>query len=243
MIDDPLEAFVQRLALHTALDDEDLAALRALPVTAKALAAHRDFIRLGDSSDHSYLVASGIVGRFSQMRSGARQIAALHIPGDMADLCSVVFPQSSWAFQALCRVEVLCIPHAALRDIARKRPRIAEAFWRDCVVDLSIMSEGMLTLGRRTAIARIAHLLCEMSCRHRQAGMVAEDHFAWRLRQAHVGDLLGLTPVHVNRMFRMLREQGLVTFSGEMVTIHDFAALARIGEFDPVYLRLSCERG
>lgn len=238
MIDHPLQGFFNRLHLRSSLEPHELDALRGLPMKPKTLPVHRDFIRVSDETDQSYLVVSGVVGRFSQMRDGNRQITALHIAGDMADLCSVVFPKTSWAFQALAETEVLCIPHVALRDAARSHPGIANAFWRDCVVDMAIMSEGLLTVGRRTAEARVAHLLCEMSCRYRQAEMIDHDRFDWHLRQTHVGDVLGLTSVHVNRMLRSLRERGLATVSGTTVTIHDFAGLAKIAEFDPDYLHL-----
>ena len=239
MVDHPLQALMNRLMLRSNMGTEELDALRAMPTTSKTIPVHRDFIKVSDDTDHSYLVVSGIVGRFSQMRDGNRQITALHIPGDMADLCSVVFPKTSWAFQALAETEVLCIPHTALREAARSYPGIATAFWRDCVVDMAIMSEGLLTVGRRSAEARVAHLLCEMSCRYRQAGMVDRDCFDWQLRQSHVGDVLGLTAVHINRMLRSLRETGLATVSGTTVTIHDFPGLAKVAEFDPAYLHLS----
>jgi CRP-like cAMP-binding protein len=234
----PLQAFVSRLTMRSKLTEDEIETLLGLPTTPASIPANRDFVFVRDETDHCYLVVTGIVGRFSQERDGSRQMTALHIPGDMADLCSVVFPKSSWTFQALAASTVLCIPHAALRQAANDHPGIAAAFWRDCVVDMSIMSEGMLTLSRRSGEAKIAHLLCEMSCRYRGAGSVDDDHFDWHLRQGHVADVVGLTPVHVNRMLRAIREKGLATVTLKEAKIHNFAGLAKLARFDPTYLHL-----
>lgn len=236
-----LEGFIARLAIHSSLTPAEIDALRELPTRFDVIPAGRDFVRLKEKTDQSYFVVTGIVGRYSQGVDGVRQITALHVPGDMANLCSVVFPRSSWTYQALTKAEVLCVPHAALRDLTRECSGIATVFWRDCVVDISVMSESMMTLSRRRAEAKVAHLLCEISCRQRRAGIVESDRFEWQLRQAQVGEILGLTPVHVNRMFRALREMQLATVSRGTADIHDLPGLAKLAQFDPAYLYI--ERG
>ena len=50
-------------------------------------------MRLGEIVDTACFVFDGLVGRFGQTANGERQIIALHIPGDMADLHSVVGPR------------------------------------------------------------------------------------------------------------------------------------------------------
>ena len=241
MSDGTIEGFVGRLTVHSSLTPDAIEALKSLPTACSAISAGRDFVQFKEKTDHSYFVLEGMVGRYSQGVDGIRQITALHMTGEMADLCSVVFPRSSWTYQALTSCKVLCIPHSALRKVAGDYPAVAAAFWRDCVVDISVMSETMMTLSRRKADARVAHLLCEISCRLRRAGIIDRDCFAWKLRQNQVAEILGLTPVHVNRMFRSLRESGLATIGSGEAEIHDFPRLAKLAHFDPNYLYL--ERG
>jgi hypothetical protein len=56
------------------------------------------------------------------------------------------------------------------------------------------------------------------------------------LTQELIGGALGLTTVHVNRTFRSLREDKLISVDGKCVTILDFDALSLLSDFDNSYL-------
>ena len=193
-------------------------------------------MRIGEPVDHCCLVVDGMMGRFGQTSEGDRQITALHVPGDMADLHSIVRPVGTSAIQALSTTTVLRISHAELRKLAVRFPAVAEAFWRDCMVDAAVMSQWVVNVGRRDALTRLAHLLCEVGVR------IGDERtpllrYAFPVTQAHLADATGLTPVHVNRTLKVLREDGLATVHAREVQIHDWKGLAKLGEFDPSYLQ------
>jgi len=240
MASQPLQPFVDRLQLRSELSREEQAAILALPAEAMSLRGNRDLVALGEKTEASYLLLSGVIGRFSQMRGGVRQIVALHIAGDMADLCAVALPKTSWAFHALVRTEVLRISHSDLTEIASRYPNVAMAFWRDCVADMAIMSEWIVSVARRPAEAKLAHLLCELRCRYKQAGLLAIDGFyPFAATQLQIADVLGITAIHLNRMIRLLRERGLATIGRSGVAIHDYQRLVDLAEFDAAYLHLN----
>jgi len=99
-----LQPFLTRLLLRSSLSAEEQATVLDLPIRVERIPANVDFVRLGERLGHACLVIDGLVGRFEQTRKGDRQTTALHIPGDMADLHSVVLPKTSWALQALTRI-------------------------------------------------------------------------------------------------------------------------------------------
>ncbi len=101
--------------------------------------------------DHSSYVVAGMIGRFGQNSRGDRQITALHIKGDMADLHSVVQPTATSALRALSTSTILEVPHAKLRHVSGANPAIAEAFWRDCMVDSMVLAQWVVNVGRRDA--------------------------------------------------------------------------------------------
>ena len=68
--------------------------------------------------------------------------------------------------------------------------------------------------------------------------LVRGNEFDLPLNQAEVGECLGLTVVHTNRVLRELRERNLAHFSRGRVRIEDLAALKAFAEFDPTYLYL-----
>lgn len=240
MTSHPLQPFVDRLLLRTPLSVEEQDAVLSLPTHPVRIKGHYDLVALGEQTDSSYFIVSGVVGRFSQLENGVRQIVALHIPGDMADLCSVALPKTSWAFHALVGTRVLRIPHVDLINIADRYQNIAIAFWRDCVVDMAVMSEWIVSVARRTAEAKLAHLLCEMRCRYKQGGMLAHDgSYVFPITQFQIAEVLGMTGIHVNRMVRSLKERGLASVTKAAVVIHDWPGLVQLAEFDAAYLHLN----
>ena len=62
--------------------------------------------------------------------------------------------------------------------------------------------------------------------------------FPFPLRQEQIGDLLGLTNIHVNRTIQQMRGQGLIQLCDRMLTIPDVPSLRGAAGFDPGYLHL-----
>lgn len=230
-----LQPFVDRLLARSVLNSAEQHAILDLPTKRVLLRAREDFVRLDEETDHSCYVASGLVARVGQVRSGARQITAFHIPGDMADLHSAVRPIGLGGLTALCETVILRIPHTAIRQVAAEYPAIAEAFWRDCMLDAAVLMEWVVNIGRRSATSRLAHIFCELSLRYGPDRGILE-RYALPATQEQVGDAAGLTGVHVNRTMRLLREGGLVTLKGGLVEIHDWVRLAHLAEFQSGYL-------
>lgn len=230
--------FLRKLEARASFSAEERAAILELPFTPRQITANRDFVQRGEQVTHSCFVLEGMVGTFGQSRNGARQITSVFMNGDMIDLQTVVLPEAMSAFQALTTTTILQIPHSALRKAGHRFPNLAEAFWRECVIDASIINEWVVNVGRRDARSSMAHLFCELACRSGTATPENGHRFAFPVTQNHLSDMLGLTPVHVNRTLKGLREDRLLELSGRMVEILNWDRLAQVGDFDPTYLQL-----
>jgi CRP-like cAMP-binding protein len=233
-----LQMFVSRLRSRSVLTEEEVEALLGLNGHFAEVAPRIDFVRYGESVDHACLIVKGLAGRYGQHANGARQITCLHIPGDMADLPSVVSPKSGWGLSALTATTLLRIPHADLRRVAAKHAGIAEAFWRDCVADGSMFSEWVVTVGRRDAISRVAHVFCQMAIRYELLGQGNRHGFRLPMTQTDLADATGLTGVHVNRTLRVLRTGSVVEFHAGTVTVHDWDEMVKIADFDSGFMLL-----
>jgi CRP-like cAMP-binding protein len=230
--------FLNRLTLRSSLGPEERAAVLALPTVSEIAEVERDFLHIGDHVSHACLIVDGLVARFAQIQDGARSFVALHIPGDMGDLFSVVAPHVTWALHALCPTRILRVPHHHLRELAERYPALAMAFWRDNVVDANILAQWTVNIGRKDALASVAHLLAEMSTRYRANGIGNQNEYPFPITQADLADAVALTPVHLNRVLKRLREEGIVIKEPASVRVLDAARLARAGEFEPAYLQL-----
>jgi CRP-like cAMP-binding protein len=213
-------------------------ALRAAVAEERDYPADRTFIREGQELDTSTLLVEGLVCRYKDLRDGSRQITALHVAGDFVDLHSFTLKRLDHNIMTMTPCRVALFPHARLTHITETLPHLTRLLWFSTTLDAAIQREWELSLGRRTALAKTAHLFCELQVRLGLIGLAEAAGYKLPLTQAELGECLGLTAVHVNRTLRELRERGLIEFRGHEVKILDPAALARVAEFKDNYLFL-----
>lgn len=114
--------------------------------------------------------------------------------------------------------------------------RIRPGSARPAHVDQGVLRAWIVSMGRRDAVERIAHLMLELYVRMRNVGLTTDDSCQMPLTQTVFADALGLTPIHTNRVLRTLRERGIMALGSGKLTILDIAKLARIAGFDDNYL-------
>jgi CRP-like cAMP-binding protein len=234
-----LNLFLQRLGSRSPLGEDETSAILQLTGQQATAGGDRDLVGPGERVEHACLIVSGLVGRFGQMRDGRRQITAIWVPGHMANLQSVVFPSTAMSLQALTPTTVIKLPHRALQAATQRYPALADAFWRECAVDASVLQQWVVNIGRKSAVGRLAHLLAELGLRMEEAGLGTHTAYPLEATQVHIGEALGLSAVHVNRVFKELRDNKVIAVTRRSITILDWQALVRIGEFDPDYLHIN----
>ncbi len=233
---DVFGALIEKLARLSPLGDDDRTALRSLPATIGEAPANRFLVREGEAAGDCYLILRGYVCRHKLASNGGRQIVSFHMAGDIVDLQHLLFATADHSIQTITDVTYARFPAKALRQIAQQRPQVAEALWRDTLIDASIFREWVLNVGRRDAKARIAHMLCEFAVRREAAGLGSPERFDLPMSQEQIGDATGLTSVHVNRMLRALAEDGVIARDNRTIHIVDWDQMRRIADFDPMYL-------
>ena len=102
----------------------------------------------------------------------------------------------------------------------------------------AIHREWALSLGKRSAISRMAHLFFELYVRLDVVGQTRGDSYDFPLTQRELSECLGLTSVHANRTLQELRRRDLIALENREVSILDRSGLERVAEFDPSYLYL-----
>jgi CRP-like cAMP-binding protein len=218
------------------LDADDEAVLSALPMRVRSFQADEDVVQEGQRPADSVLVLTGFLCRYKLVGDGKRQILSFHKPGDIPDLQSLFLGIMDHNLGTLVPSELAFIAHSDLHAVVDRYPRIAAAFWRDTLVDAAIFREWMVSLGRRSAYQRLAHLVCEMATRFDAVGMAENRTFAFPVTQTELGDALGLSYVHVNRTLMELRADRLIRWQDSTVAILDWPRLVEAADFDPTYL-------
>jgi CRP-like cAMP-binding protein len=227
---------ILRLASITDLSQPEEHALLHLPTTFRELGPDEDIVREGDRPAESCLVLSGMACRYKITETGKRQIMSFHIAGEIPDLQSLHLHTMDHSLSTITPCRLAFIAHQTLHALFAQHPRLASVFWRETLIDAAVFREWVINVGRRDALTRLAHLLCELFLRHKAVGLATDHSFEFPLSQSELGDALGLSTVHVNRTLQELRAKTLIGEQRRRLTILDWDGLKRTGEFDPVYL-------
>jgi CRP-like cAMP-binding protein len=239
MIEKLLETIRKRYAFTS--DEEEL--LRSKMGPSTSFQAGAVLVPEGQAITYSSLLVEGLACRSKQTRQGSRQIMEFDIPGDFVDLHSYPLERLDHDISAIAPCRIVKLQHTNITDLIALNPRFARIFWFATMVDASIHREGLVNLGVRVGVARIAHLFCEMFYRYRVVGMTRGTSFDFPVSQANLAEAVGFTTVHTNRLLRSLRAQGLATFHGKVVCIADLEALEELAGFDASYLYLEPRSG
>jgi hypothetical protein len=136
----------------------------------------------------------------------------------------------------------MSMPRVAVAKAITTSETLNPFFFKHMAIENAMLARAALSLGRKSADARVAHLLCELAMRLNGGVLDGPTLFELPLTQEQLGDVLGLTPVHVNRTFRQLRSSGAVERRGHVVEIPCIKRLSDIAQFDGSYLHLSANR-
>jgi CRP-like cAMP-binding protein len=229
---------IEKMARRDTISTSERDTLAALLGPVRVVPAGKLLIEPGDRPNFSTFLVSGLCARFSLTPGGGRQLTEINVPGDFVDLHSLLMRQMDHGVVALADCVVAPAAHEDLRRLTETAAHLTRLLWLETVVDGAIHRQWLVTMGQQDAASRLAHLICELYCRLEAAALAKSHRFGLPITQSDLGDLLGLTQVHVNRVLQELRRQDLVEWKGGHVTIKDWHGLVGLGEFDPAYLRL-----
>ena len=223
--------------LRSKLDGTE--ALLEAVVRERVVKPRSDVLCLGDVPKVAHVLLEGHTCRYRMLSDGRRQITAVLVPGDVCDLEAVMRGRADYSVAALTTCTLGEIPTERIADPTALDAEMTRALWRRLLRDEAISREWLVGMGKRTALERVAHLLCELWVRLEVAGLASGAQFEFPLTQVELADVLGLSAVHMNRSIKKLRDTGLIRLSNGTLTILDIPALEGAAGFDPAYLRVA----
>jgi CRP-like cAMP-binding protein len=231
-----LQSVARKLQLLADLEPADIAEVMALPFRLQSVGSGHLLVREGTRPTECCFLVEGYACRHKVARSGKRQIVSFHIAGDILDLQHLLLETADHNVQTITLATVAWVDKQHMLELSRNRPMIAEALWKDSLVDGSVFREWVLNVGQRDAKARIAHMLCEFASRCEAVGLGGPERLLLPFTQEQIGDAVGLTNVHVNRTIAVMRRAGLIEVQRPYLRVHDWSALQKMAGFDPTYL-------
>lgn len=229
-------ALIRHLSGYSRLGDVETALLDAACKNVREFPAGHHLIREGDAPDPVFVMLDGWACGYKILPDGGRQIISFLLPGDFCDVHIAILQAIDHNIMTLTKARVASLPRAEMEVLIQANANLTQAFWWSQLVDQSILRSWIASMGRRKSVERVAHLMCELYIRMRNIGLASDDECKMPLTQLVLADALGLTPVHVNRVLRELKEAEVMELSQGSLKIIDSSKLAEIAGFDGNYL-------
>jgi len=180
-------------------------------------------------SDDVFVLCTGWAFRYFQLSDGRRQILKFLLPGDLFSSVGAFERSFHFSVKALTGVQVSRFARAEIRARCAASPEVQSALANSCVSETRDAAELLTALGQFSAEERIAHLLLHLMPRIAARNAIREQRYPFPLRQQHIADAVGLTPVHVSRVFSLFRERSILALSEGVLKVFDLPELERIG--------------
>lgn len=210
----------------------DPGAISKIRREVRIIPKRRRLFKEGEKRTEVFTLRSGWAFRYRELSNARRQILAFFIPGDTISLEALAFPNQSMPFSAKSLTQItVCVFQIddLIRLVSSSDAQKAEL--EDASRQFAGSMVGRFTdIGRRSAEGRIVHLILDFQARLQRRSMTETDGFYFPLRQEHIADMLGLTPVHVSRVLGSLRRTGIVEVNNYRLSILNQKSLERIGE-------------
>ncbi len=196
----------------------------------------KDIMICGSHYQWLYVNRNGWLVRYKMLHNGSRQIIDFILPGQLVGLSACLFQRALYSVASITKATLLTVPFEMVDDAFERHPALAKALFRAAALEGAILGEHLIDAARRSAYQRVSHLLLELLMRLNHGQSSDEMRFSMPLTPELIADALGLTPVHVSRTLRNLREDRLIAMDGRSITILDFEALALLSDFEKSYL-------
>jgi len=188
----------------------------------------RSVVPDGEIQQPVYLVAEGWGYSYDDFPDGRRHVIDVHMPGEIVGVAAACGSRPAPRLGTLTQVTAARLDGRELRQRQGTSAEMAIGIGRLLAVEQSYLMEQMASLARHTAYERVAALLLRLYRRVEQRAPSGGTVFPCPVSQQVIGDILGLSVVHVNRSLRRLAEDGILHKRASDLEILDAGALRRI---------------
>ncbi|WP_424810515.1 Crp/Fnr family transcriptional regulator [Roseococcus sp. YIM B11640] len=185
----------------------------------------------GAADERLFTLLEGWAFRHKTLPDGRRQILNILLPGDLIGLQGELMGTLQYDVEALTDTNLCVFRRDTMLAMYQDHPTLGlDVTWLAAHSE-RLSDDVLLSIGRRTALERVAMLLVHLFRRAASAGLREGDTVPFPLTQPHLADALGLSTVHVNRVLQRLRKQQLIRLSEGRLAIGDLRALRRVAAY------------
>ena len=180
---------------------------------------------------------SGWAFRYKTLPDGRRQILNYALPSDLIGLQGSVNDEMQHSVEALTDVMLCVFPREKLWDLYSNHPTLAFDITWIAAREEQMLDEGLLSVGRRTALEKLAYFLLTMFQRAEEVSLTKGNSIQFPFTQQHVADTLGMSLVHTNKTLQRLTATKTMRWKERRFEILDREALIKLANFERPQLR------
>lgn len=227
---------VRRLSLFRDFTQDELHAVARIRSGMHHFAEGEDIVVAGGENPMLFTLFSGWAFRHRALDDGRRHIACFYLPGDFIDVVAVQHEDNRYGVRSLTASSTCNFRRADLLNGLHEHEHLGRSLSWMAAREAAVTREAMMAAGHLTAVQRVGHLLLEIAVRQRWRNALVNGSCRFPLRQQDIGDHLGLSTEHVNRVLRGLREEGFARVQDRRLTIPDMDKLADAVDWNDDYL-------
>jgi CRP/FNR family transcriptional regulator len=202
-----------------------------LASSVHSIPARRTICHPKEWSEFVPIICQGWAVSSIMLPDGRRQILSFLMSGEFVSTVSLFEPMSGLSVESVTEVTYRKFTRSDFKTIVFENSELLEKLSKTWTQERAEADQLALDLGRRSADERIGRLILNLMERAKARGAVRDRTMEFPLRQRHIADAMGLTPVHVGKVMGEFQRSGLIAMNGRSLTIIDEASLRRVADW------------
>ena len=199
-----------------------------LDALVRTIPARRTICHSSEWSEFVTIICRGWASSSVTLPDGRRQILSFLLPGDIISTLNLFHPVCGCLIESITEVTYRNFKRSEVKIALFENSVLRESAVRVCADDKVQADQLTVDLGRRTANERIARAILGLMDRLVKRGMAQDHTIEFPLRQHHIADATGLTPVHVSKVLSEFRRSGLIEINDRLLTVLDHTSFRRV---------------
>jgi CRP/FNR family transcriptional regulator len=201
-----------------------------VPQFDKMVPARRNLERPNERTNAVWFICAGWAATALVLPDGRRQILSFVLPGEIVSTSHLFRDRSPVLVEAITDVASRSFSRVEMKALLSTHTGLFESMITTCLEEKDRADQMIIHLGRRAAEGRIAGLILNLMERMERRGMVKDSTFNFPLRQQHIADAMGLTPVHVSLVMGQYRRAGWIELKNRSLTVLEPGRLRHAAE-------------
>lgn len=218
------------------LNESEARLLASFEQTSTTVKKHELLWRARSRVDELFILERGWACTIRYTPDGEQQIIELLLPGDIVGLREFTFRRHVTEASMITLGRVQPFPHENVVDIVAASTPLAIALFAHINRQEALLTERMLISLHRSARSQVLHFMLETFNRLEKVLDVELASFEFPVSQRLLGNILGLSPVHINRILKALEQDRVLKKHRDHIEVYDPPRLIAEAEFDADHL-------